>query len=346
MPESITRPTGRLVALDFIRCFAILAIVNSHFELLTGHNHVFFTGGTFGNNLFFFISGLGLMLSKREVTAKEWLLRRAIRILPVYYIGIILIFGFAAMGWLIPAKPVAFGRDFLLHLCFLQHLVDFQLLWFIQFIVLMYLILWLLKFFLFPGRSYLLFPLALAFYAMAVAFNFEQATSDHSLWFLHDNFIFKFAFYLVPFSFGIFVGSRDFSGITSGKPWLIALFLIFFFLAAYLQVRPHGLQSILPILACAYLFCFIAVCGFIEKLKIEPLEKILIWIALGSYQLLIAHSFVNKMILPYASDYHEGLVIAVGCGLYGLLTWLLYKVDKAIQQRAKSKLLKRREALG
>lgn len=52
----------RDVSIDMMKFFAVLAITNSHMELLYGKYSALATGGAIGDVLFFFVSGFTILL--------------------------------------------------------------------------------------------------------------------------------------------------------------------------------------------------------------------------------------------------------------------------------------------
>lgn len=50
----------RIIAIDILKVFAVLLVLNSHMELAYGNYSIFATGGAFGDALFFFASGFML----------------------------------------------------------------------------------------------------------------------------------------------------------------------------------------------------------------------------------------------------------------------------------------------
>ena len=87
--------------LDGLRCVAIMMVIIGHFlYFLTGTN-----GGIFGVNLFFVLSGFlitSILLSDISVTFgkayKKFIIRRALRIFPVYYLIILFFLAISAQG--------------------------------------------------------------------------------------------------------------------------------------------------------------------------------------------------------------------------------------------------------
>lgn len=92
--------------IDIIRTVAILAVLVYHFYVLTGGNryagypvihNLINTGGEIGVTLFFIISGYGIFLSidrqkvKNKFSAKMFFEKRCVRILPQYYLSLLII---------------------------------------------------------------------------------------------------------------------------------------------------------------------------------------------------------------------------------------------------------------
>lgn len=87
--------------LDGLRCVAIMMVLIGHFlYFLTGEN-----GGIYGVNLFFVLSGFlisSILLADESVTFgkayKKFIIRRALRIFPVYYLIILFFIIISAQG--------------------------------------------------------------------------------------------------------------------------------------------------------------------------------------------------------------------------------------------------------
>jgi peptidoglycan/LPS O-acetylase OafA/YrhL len=104
--------------LDTIRGIAILAVIAYHafywsrdLQVFSGWQHQFLvmmSGGQFGVNLFFVLSGFlitGILLDSKESTDyyRRFYFRRALRILPAYYftIFLLILFGLTSRGFLL-----------------------------------------------------------------------------------------------------------------------------------------------------------------------------------------------------------------------------------------------------
>lgn len=79
-------------------CFAILGVLICHCQFLTGLSHVFSLGSQ-GVEIFFFLSGMGLVLSwQRDSDISHFYRKRMLRILPSYYICIAFLSLIGLMG--------------------------------------------------------------------------------------------------------------------------------------------------------------------------------------------------------------------------------------------------------
>lgn len=86
----------RDISIDILKFIAVLAITNSHMELLYGKYSALATGGAIGDVLFFFASGFTLFLGV-ERTFDNYYKRRISRIYPT-------VFAWAVLGSLLFAK--------------------------------------------------------------------------------------------------------------------------------------------------------------------------------------------------------------------------------------------------
>ena len=109
--------------IDIIRTFAIMSVLVYHFYVLAGGDrylkypvihHLISTGGEIGVTLFFIISGYGIYLSidrKKEANTfrfKEYIAKRCVRILPQYYLSLLIIIFIGTQGGMV-------SRDGLFH---------------------------------------------------------------------------------------------------------------------------------------------------------------------------------------------------------------------------------------
>lgn len=87
-------PIDRLVFVDVLRGLAILGVISVHvryaFPDLPGVVRFFGGLGRYGVDLFFVVSAFTLFRSNQNFSLKSFLVRRWLRIAPVYYLGIVL----------------------------------------------------------------------------------------------------------------------------------------------------------------------------------------------------------------------------------------------------------------
>src|SRR5688572_11161836 len=88
--------------LDGLRCIAIMMVLLEHFVYVLGSK---VSGGFYGVNLFFVLSGFlitSILIKQEELSFKDGYLkfigRRALRIFPIYYFAIFLLWMMNAPG--------------------------------------------------------------------------------------------------------------------------------------------------------------------------------------------------------------------------------------------------------
>jgi len=74
-------PFKRNIAIDFLKFFAVILVMNSHLDICFVKFSQLSSGGILGDALFFFVSGFGLFLG-RTARFDEWYKRRICRIYP------------------------------------------------------------------------------------------------------------------------------------------------------------------------------------------------------------------------------------------------------------------------
>jgi peptidoglycan/LPS O-acetylase OafA/YrhL len=135
---------NRIPFIDFAKAFTILLIALYHYSIPLSSSHLFQLAINFGGtgiHLFFFLSGLGLGLSK-YYSAGDFYKRRVIRILTPYYLFITLVFLF---NLILPVYPASGLKEYLSHI-FLYKMFSNQTigsfgyhLWFISTLIQLYL---------------------------------------------------------------------------------------------------------------------------------------------------------------------------------------------------------------
>lgn len=118
--------------IDLFRAFSILLIVIYHSWVLLGSislpwlwlDTIIKLGGEIGVTAFFALSGYGIYCSitnkeKNNLPLKKWIYKRCCRIIPHYYICLILCIGFMSGAYYLSAEHVG---DILAHLLFIHNL--------------------------------------------------------------------------------------------------------------------------------------------------------------------------------------------------------------------------------
>lgn len=103
MSINISNPSKRWdLSIEMLKAIAVLLVMNSHMDAMYGEYSYLGTGGAIGDALFFFCSGYGLFLSKRNENFFNWYKRRIQRIIP----SVLVISLIAASYSLLPQQPV------------------------------------------------------------------------------------------------------------------------------------------------------------------------------------------------------------------------------------------------
>lgn len=88
---------GQSYMMDFFRVIAVMMVLSVHINgYLNGHPDIvqlFFSLGAYGVSLFFLLSGFFTYSSiQRSKTIKEYIIKKAVRLLPLYYISLLITF--------------------------------------------------------------------------------------------------------------------------------------------------------------------------------------------------------------------------------------------------------------
>jgi peptidoglycan/LPS O-acetylase OafA/YrhL len=306
---------------DFLRCLAIVCIVNSHLDAYYPVPGLA-TGGMLGNSLFFMLSafGLGLSWGRHPRPFSEWYGRRLRRILPS-------IWAFFALCVL----PLAFVRDQLVldpQLDFLSFLLFPPDLWFIRALLVYYLVVFVvisrgsdMDFYwcllvLLTGAAY---GIAYAGYLDLGVFSIEQPP-------------FKILFYLLVVLLGVKLASRNDRIHYTG--WLDLLFLTvcLTFVYCHKVLMTHGialrLQCIQQLLMFPTLYYLVklARCAFItERLMEYPVAGGAIQCISGlTLEIYCAHSVLKDvvMVLPLRFPVNLAVLLAGTILMAALIKYL------------------------
>src|SRR3982751_1674485 len=101
---SRTRAFAHIPALDGLRGIAVLAVMAHHLEMFMPARRSLISGGYLGVDIFFVLSGFlitSVLLSEAgksgTIVLKNFYLRRVMRLVPAYWLFLILLFAFG--GW-------------------------------------------------------------------------------------------------------------------------------------------------------------------------------------------------------------------------------------------------------
>lgn len=97
-PPAPTHTKTRLIAIDLLKAFAVLLIINHRMHLSYGDLSMLATGGALGCGLFFVISGYCLAYASSN-SFKEWMYKRMSRLLaPILIVAFICNYGYQQAG--------------------------------------------------------------------------------------------------------------------------------------------------------------------------------------------------------------------------------------------------------
>ncbi len=148
-------------ALEYLKAFAVLCVLNSHLDDLYGPYEILGTGGAVGLAFFFFCSGYGLFLGQQRPFF-DYMKRRIVRIYPSVWTCCIL-------GTFIFGIPFTI-RDAILAPAW----------WFVSFIMIFYVLIYWIRRFLFRHLKFLIGALWLT---VVILFFFQDATGRTEMYF-------------------------------------------------------------------------------------------------------------------------------------------------------------------
>jgi peptidoglycan/LPS O-acetylase OafA/YrhL len=263
---------------------------NAHtvIDYLKGIAELFFSFGSIGVELFIMASGFGLYLSykKKNHTWKNFYVRRMLRILPLYWISLILIFSMYRIG----------TKSLLYHILLLQsftpYYLDFGALWFVGYIFLLY----------------LLFPLLVRLFNNAAAkwtaFIVSLFLTPLSLKVIHITGL-KYTGGIFPtrylpfFLFGMLISDfyyRDKESLPKAinhRSSIISLALIILVVCAISYTPWYGsLRMVLALLLFWGLYSL-----FLFTRPVTLLNKTIAAVAYGSYVIFLLHVAIFELVL-------------------------------------------------
>ena len=304
----MTSPAPRLAGLDLVRAAAIVLVVNSHLEIVTGVWHLAYGGGTLGNVLFLFLSGAGLALSRRAEPKALWVARRLVRVLPLFYLAMILKTALIARP--IATQPWSWWLD--------HWLLVGGYGWFIRLILIGYAGIFLVEKVLGRWHAAPLILAALAFLAYAVA---RPADAN------------PYLFFAVPLFAGHLLMRSAPAVLTSGT-WADLLAAVgLAAVATLLQLRVPSARVVLP-----FVYVGVAVLATRGAARVAPVlpgtvRRAAAWIARISYAWFLAHVAISHTVKTHCAGWPEAATVAVFLGVSLGLAALLDAVDERLRAR-------------
>ena len=226
----------RDISIDIMKFFAVLAITNSHMELLYGDYSFLATGGAIGDVLFFFASGYTLFLGG-ELRFDNYYKRRVNRIYPT------------VLAWALLCS-VFFNEN---------HSMEYVLLygggWFVSCIMLYYIVLYFVKRYMVKHLQLTLgFSLALS---ASLYYCFENGQGFNMYGFTYYKWFHYFCFMLQGAIMGVLSHKRAVnvkSGwVEFGKALICtAMFYVLCFIKSSAQWHALQVLSLLPLMGISY----------------------------------------------------------------------------------------------
>lgn len=305
----------RIELIEFLKGFSILTIVIFHY-LQTFHwqniaGKLIFFGGT-GVHLFIFLSGFGLYYSylHKPVTFPEFLKKRISKVYIPYLIIVIVSALFACLIPVYEGSWYAFGGHVFLYKMFDESIIGSYgyPLWFIsliiQFYLMFYSFLWVIKKIEMKNFLYLSFLLSFI-WVIYIIF------SDKDVYRIWNSFFLK---YLWEFSLGMYTAlkykEQNYSLKLRLKPatmLIIGVFSCILYAILALKVGIIGkMVNDIPALAG---YTLIAV--WIYYLKLNLVNRFVLYIGKISYSLYLVHTLVIMMISYFLTDLWHPIIILI-----------------------------------
>lgn len=287
---TINRPIHPTAYLDLLRAVAIVLVVNSHLDSLYPIPQLG-TGGVFGNELFFFISGYGLYLgyqAGREAIG-GWLKRRLTRVYePLFIVATFLV--------LVGDAPIRTFSDF-----FFLYIIPLQF-WFLPTIVACYIPLYAIMAKMETKRAYawLFGGLALAYILLFAIF------TEKTVWLTEDYSVqteitlpLRVIFYFGTMVMGVYAAKfhADTKGKLSDLLWLLVSIAGFYlFVGSLGRVTPFEVQIIDRIPALAFLVFAFRLARYrpLEQFIANHLSGLVTLLAATALQIYLLHDFLLR----------------------------------------------------
>lgn len=321
------RPVHPTAYLDLLRAIAIVLVVNSHLDSLYPIPQLG-TGGVFGNELFFFISGYGLYLgyqASREAMG-GWLKRRLTRV----YEPLIIVATFLVLVGDAHIRTLA---DFVF-----LYIIPLQF-WFLPVIVACYVPIHLIMAKMETKRAYawLFGGLALAYILLFAIF------AQKTLWLTEDYSVqtevtlpLRIIFYFGTMVMGVYAAKfhADTRGKLSDLLWLMVSIAGFYaFVGSLGRVTPFELQIVDRIPALAFLVFAFRFARYrpLEQFVANHLGGLVTLLAATALQIYLLHDFVLRQDFLKAMPFPANLIV------FGLATLLLAILFEKISFKPQAK---------
>lgn len=284
------KPVHPTAYLDLLRAVAIVLVVNSHLDSLYPIPQLG-TGGVFGNELFFFISGYGLYLgyqASREAIS-GWLKRRLVRVYePLFVVATFLV--------LIGDAPIRTFSDF-----FFLYIIPLQF-WFLPTIVACYIPIHIIMARMETKRGYawLFGALALAYILLFAIF------AEKTLWLTEDYSVqtevtlpLRIIFYFGTMVMGVYAAKfhADAKGKLSDLLWLLVSIAGFYlFVGSLGRITPFTVQIIDRIPALAFLVFAFRFARYqpLQQFIANHLSGVVTLLAATALQIYLLHDFLLR----------------------------------------------------
>lgn len=309
----------------FLRCLAIMVIVNSHSETFYPIAHLA-TGGAIGNSLFFALSSFGLYFSEQKSPRAfiDWYSRRIARIYPTLWVTLVVLL----FPMLLYQRELRFD-----HL--LEYAGEFfypnSRWWFLNALLVYY-------FFLFYIiKNYSHKKLATAAVSGMSLYIFAYLNFvDLSAWTVEDYLPFKLIFYFSMFLFGVYLAAKQSQMTYSfGKDTLLlGSFIILMYGHKYLMTKglPFSTQFIQQLLLFPIVYYFFKVSQSevisITLMNLPVVSNVINFIANITLEIYLVHILLlppfRQLDLPFPLDW--ALFIAITLTLAVLIHYLTQRV--------------------
>lgn len=253
----------RIIAIDILKVFAVIVVLNSHMEICYGDYAFLATGGAIGDALFFFCSGF-MLFRKEPVRFDNFYKKRIARIYPAVLITAV----FAALVF-------SERRDIL-------SVFKYSGGWFVNCIMIYYVAIWIIHRF-FINRINIIWGMLFAVILIWFYFGFEYGEGVT----MYGNNYFKWAFFFLFMLQGAIMGRnlKNYHYTKATIPMLAISIVSWYGMliaANYLPwINDFQLISLIPLAGVTYYFYKLCCADFWKKLYAHPVGGQLIFIVGG-----------------------------------------------------------------